>query len=60
MPDLPGYVISKRGVDVEGFYVLPPGGNELDDRTYLGYFPNADAAITASRDHKAQQMLVAA
>lgn len=53
-------MISKRGVDVEGFYVLPPGGNELDDRTYLGYFPNADAAIQASRDHQARQMLVAA
>jgi hypothetical protein len=60
VPDLPGYVISKRGVDVEGFYVLPPGGNELDDRTYLGYFPNAQAAIQASRTHQAQQMLVAA
>lgn len=60
VPDLPGYVISKRGVDVEGFYVLPPGGNELDDRTYLGYFTNADAAIQASRDHQARQMLVAA
>ena len=59
-PDLPGYVISKRGVDVEGFYVLPPGGDELDDRTYLGYFPDADAAITASREHQARQTQVAA
>lgn len=60
VPDLPGYVISKRGIDVEGFYVLPPGGNEHDDRTYLGYFPDADAAIQASRDHQARHMPVAA
>ena len=60
VPDLPGYVISKRGVDVEGFYVLPPGGNELDDRAYLGYFPDADAAIGASREHQNRQMPVAA
>ncbi len=60
VPDLPGYVISKRGIEVDGFYVLPPGGNELDDRTYLGYFPDADAANQASRDHQARQMPVAA
>jgi hypothetical protein len=60
VPDLPGYVISKRGVDVGGFYVLPPEGNENDDRTYLGYFPDADAAIRASRDHKDRQTLAVA
>ena len=60
VPDLPGYVISKRGVDVEGYYVLPPGGNPNDDRDYLGYFPNGDAAIAASRDHKARQLPAAA
>ena len=60
VPDLPGYVISKRGVDVEGFYVLPPGGNELDDRTYLGYYPDADAAIQAARDHQSRPLPVAA
>lgn len=60
VPDLPGYVISKRGVDVDGFYVLPPEGNENDDRTYLGYFPDADAAIRASRDHKDRQTLAVA
>ncbi len=51
VPDLPGYVISKRGVEVDGFYVLPPGGNPDDDRDYLGYFPNGDKAIAAAREH---------
>ena len=60
VPDLPGYVISKRGIEVDGFYVLPPGGNENDDRTYLGYFPDAAAAIQASRDHQAKQVPVTA
>ena len=43
---------------VDGFYVLPPGGNEHDDRTYLGYFPDADKAIAAAREHQTRQMPV--
>lgn len=57
VPDLPGFVISKRGIEVEGFYVLPPGGNELDDRTYLGYFPDEQSAIKACRDYLGQHQL---
>lgn len=57
VPDLPGYIISKRGVDVAGFYVLPPGGIETDDRTYLGYFSRLREAIQACRDHSSRQQL---
>lgn len=54
--DLPGYLISNRGVKgCTGFYVLPPGGNPLDDRQYIGYFLKADAAIEAARGHKQSQ-----
>lgn len=60
VPDLPGYAISKRGVDVEGYYILPPGGNPNDDRDYLGYFPDRDAAIAAAREHKVRQLAAAA
>lgn len=53
LEDLSGYVISDRGVtDITGFYVLPPGGNPKDDRTYLGYFNTAERAITAARNHR--------
>lgn len=58
VPDLPGFVISKRGVDVEGYYVLPPGANANDDRCYLGYFPSAADAIEAARKHQGQLVLV--
>lgn len=52
--DLPGYVISNRGVpDTTGWYVLPPGGIPHDDRTYLGYFKTYEAAIAAAQAHQA-------
>lgn len=51
--DLPGYIISDRGVpDCSGLYVLPPGGNPNDDRDYLGYFHMQDTAIKAARLHR--------
>lgn len=51
--DLPGYVISDRGVEgITGYYVLPPGGNPLDDRMYLGYFNDAEQALAAARTHR--------
>lgn len=51
--DLPGYIISDRGViDCSGLYVLPPGGNSNDDRDYLGYFHMQDMAIKAARLHR--------
>ncbi|MCX7173901.1 MAG: hypothetical protein NT159_08240 [Proteobacteria bacterium] len=54
-PDLAGYVISDRGVEgCTGFYVLPPGGYEKDDRDYLGYFPLARDALSAARSHLAE------
>ncbi|TXT24380.1 MAG: hypothetical protein FD131_4977 [Rhodocyclaceae bacterium] len=59
--DLPGYVISNRGVEgCTGFYVLPPGGKAHDDRDYLGYFPSGEDAIAAARDHQARHLPVAA
>lgn len=58
VPDLPGFVISKRGADVDGYYVLPPGANANDDRCYLGYYPSADVAIEAARQYQSQLVLV--
>ena len=59
--DLPGYVFSNRGVEgVTGFYVLPPGGRRLFDCDYIGYFPDADAAIAAARHHKSSLLPIAA
>lgn len=59
--DLPGYVISNRGVpETTGWYVLPPGGIPHDDRTYLGYFKTDEAAITAARAHQASVSAAAA
>lgn len=56
-PDLLGYVISDRGIpDATGFYVLPPGGNPLDDRDYIGFFTTQEAAIDAARTHKTRTM----
>lgn len=53
--DLPGYVISDRGVpDCDGLYVLPPGGSPNDDRHYLGFFRTDAAAIDAARQHLAR------
>jgi hypothetical protein len=58
-PDLPGYVFSKRGLEgsPSGFYVLPPYGNPLDDRDWLGYY-SADMAIEAARLHKSMHPAV--
>lgn len=58
----PGYVISDRGVEgCTGLYVLPPGGRPEFDSDYLGYYPDADSAIGAARDHHARHpWLVAA
>lgn len=54
VPELPGYVISDRGVEgITGCYVLPPGGRPTFDCDYLGYFPTLDAAVTASLAHQA-------
>lgn len=51
--DLPGYSISNRGVEgTTGFYVLPPGGNPLDDRDYIGYFKTDMDALVAARKHR--------
>ena len=53
LPDCPGYVISDRGIEgCNGYYVLPPGGNPLDDRDYLGYFYMESNAVTAARLHR--------
>lgn len=59
--DLPGYLITDRGVEGnEGMYVLPPDGNELDDRTWLGYYKTPGAAIQAARQHRDAQARKAA
>lgn len=51
--DLPGYTLSNRGVAGNtGFYVLPPGGNPLDDRDYLGYFKTDMEALSAARQYR--------
>jgi len=52
--DLQGYTLSNRGVEgIEGLYVLPPCGNPLDDRDYLGYFKTDAEATSAARAHHA-------
>lgn len=56
-PDLAGYTISKRGGDVAGFYVLPPGGNASDDRDYLGYFNDLPLAVSGASQHRSQMLL---
>ena len=58
-PDLPGYVFSRRGLGASspGFYVLPPYGNPLDDRDWLGYY-SADMAIEAARLHQSMHPAV--
>lgn len=56
--DLPGYIISDRGVpDITGAYVLPPNGNPHDDRDYLGYFKTIDEAVAACKAHQSAQVL---
>lgn len=51
--DLHGYIISNRGLpDIRGLYVLPPGGNPLNDRHYLGYFATTELALEAARTHR--------
>ncbi len=51
--DLPGYLFTDRGVEeCSGVYVLPPGGNPVDDRDYIGFFPDMERAIASARTHK--------
>lgn len=55
--DLPGYIISDRGVpDITGVYALPPNGNPNDDRDYLGYFKTIDDAVNACKSHQSTQL----
>lgn len=55
--DLPGYVLSGRGrKESNGLYVLPPGGDPLNDRDYLGYFQSAEQAKVAARAHRDAQI----
>jgi hypothetical protein len=42
------------GAGCPGFYVLPPYGNPLDDRDWLGYYSAADMAIEAARLHRSR------
>lgn len=59
--DLPGYLFVKRDQPhLNGYYVLPPGGNPGDDRAYLGYYEIEVLAIEAARSHRDAKQLQAA